>query len=87
MLNYACSVVPPGRTFLRRLINLTIGLKMPHHHRNFNLEAKADLKAWQVFLENLLPITHCSFHLLPAFIYGTKWFSEEFPQNWPYFSS
>lgn len=29
MLNFACNVVPPGRTFLRRLINLTIGLKNP----------------------------------------------------------
>lgn len=24
--NFACKVVPPGRTFLRRIINLTIGL-------------------------------------------------------------
>ena len=33
MLNFACQVVPPGRTFLRRLIHLTIGLKKPFHHR------------------------------------------------------
>lgn len=37
MLNFACSVVPPGRTFLRRLIDLTIGLKKPYHHRRLNL--------------------------------------------------
>lgn len=29
LLNFACSVVVPGRTFLRRLINLTCGLSNP----------------------------------------------------------
>lgn len=98
MLNYACCVVPPGRTFLRRLINLTIGLKKPHHHRNLNLEAKADLKAWQVFLESFngkafFPshIVHStsSLHLFTdasnlgfGGIFGTKWFSEKFSQEW-----
>lgn len=48
----AGNVIPPGRTFLRRQINLTIGLKKkPYHHRKLNLEARADLKAWAVFLE------------------------------------
>lgn len=98
MLNYACCVVPPRRTFLRRLINLTIGLKKPHHHRNLNLEAKADLKAWQVFLESFngkafFPshIVHStsSLHLFTdasnlgfGGIFGTKWFSEKFSQEW-----
>ena len=49
MLNLACYVVPSGRTFLRRPINLTIGLKKPFHHRRLILEAKADMKAWQIF--------------------------------------
>lgn len=49
MLNFACSVVPPGRTFLRRLIDLTIGLKKPYHHRRLNLQAQADLHAWGCF--------------------------------------
>lgn len=47
MLNFACNVVPPGRTFLGRLINLTIGLSKPYHHARLNSEARADLKAWQ----------------------------------------
>ena len=29
MLNFACNLISPGRTLLRRLINLTIGLKKP----------------------------------------------------------
>ena len=30
LLNFACSVVVPGRAFLRRLIDLTIGVRHPH---------------------------------------------------------
>lgn len=37
LLNFACNVVPPGRTCLRRLTNLTIGLSKPYHHTRLNL--------------------------------------------------
>ena len=30
LLNFACSVVVPGRAFLRRLIDLIIGVRKPH---------------------------------------------------------
>ena len=40
LLNFACSVVSPGRTFLRRLIDLTKGLKHPNHKKRLNKEAK-----------------------------------------------
>lgn len=50
VLNFACSVVIPGRPFLRRLCDLTIGLTRPYHHRHLNSEARADLKAWSIFL-------------------------------------
>ena len=49
-LNFACSVVRPGRTFLRRLINLTIGVQKPFYHIRLTREVKADLKAWKTFL-------------------------------------
>ena len=39
LLNFACSVVSPGRTFLRRLIDLTIGLKIQTHRKRLNSEA------------------------------------------------
>lgn len=51
MSNIAGNVIPPVSTFLKRLINLTIGLKKPYHRRKLNLEARADRKAWAVFLE------------------------------------
>lgn len=52
VLNFSCSVVPPGRTFLRRIIDLTKGLKKPFHHRRLNAEARADLEAWSIFIEH-----------------------------------
>ena len=47
MLNFSCSVVVPGRAFLRRLIYLTIGIHLPYHYVRINQEVKADLKLWQ----------------------------------------
>ena len=50
MLNFACSVVVPGRAFLRRLIDLTVGVHSPYHYVRISREVKADLKLWQSFL-------------------------------------
>ena len=52
LLAFACTVVVPGRAFLRRLYNLTCGVYEAHHHVNINKEARADLKAWHLFLKD-----------------------------------
>ena len=52
LLNFACSVVVPGRAFLRRLIDLTKGVKFPHHFIRLNKSSKADLALWQTFLDD-----------------------------------
>lgn len=52
LLNFACAVVPPGRTFLRRLIDLTKGLQKPYHLRRLTVDARADLSAWSIFIEH-----------------------------------
>lgn len=52
LLNFTCSVIMPGRTFLRRLINLTVGVKRPRYFIRLNQETKSDLQ-WQVFLFRL----------------------------------
>ena len=52
LLNFACTVVRPGRPFLRRLIDLTIGLKYPAHRRRLTKEVKQDLLVWSTFLDN-----------------------------------
>ena len=52
LLNFACSVIRPGRAFLRRLINLFIGVKELHHYVKINKEAQLDVLVWLEFLSN-----------------------------------
>lgn len=51
LLNFCCSVVVPGRAFLRRLIDLTAGTTRPHHHIRLNQAAKQDIRMWLQFLD------------------------------------
>ncbi|XP_077977132.1 uncharacterized protein LOC144432735 [Glandiceps talaboti] len=51
-LNFACRVIVPGRPFLRRLIDLTVGIKAKHHHIKLSQETKADLNTWKHFIGN-----------------------------------
>lgn len=51
-LNFACSVVVPGRAFLRHLIDGAKGIHKPHHHIKLSLAVKADLKTWLTFLDH-----------------------------------
>ena len=41
-MNFVCSVIVPGRVFLRRMINLRIGKKYPHHFIWITKEIKHD---------------------------------------------
>ena len=52
VLNFACTVIVPGRAFLRRLIDMTMGVQKPYHHIRLTRQAKYDLKVWQDFLEH-----------------------------------
>lgn len=52
LLNFACSVVTPGRVFLRRLINLTIGIKHSHYFIRLTSQAKNDLRLWDTFMSS-----------------------------------
>ena len=52
LLNFTCQVVVPGRAFLRRMIDLAIGVKKPHHHIHLSSGAKSDLMLWLRFLED-----------------------------------
>lgn len=51
LLQYCCTAVVPGRAYLRRLINLTIGVRRPHFRIRLNQQARADLMAWKFFLD------------------------------------
>jgi hypothetical protein len=50
LLNFACSIIVPGRAFLRRLIDLTIGMISPHHFIRLTNSVKDDLRVWLSFL-------------------------------------
>ena len=52
VLNFACTVIVPGRAFLRRLIDMTMGVQKPYHHIRLTRQARYDLKVWQDFLEH-----------------------------------
>ncbi|KAL5457463.1 hypothetical protein EMCRGX_G034726 [Ephydatia muelleri] len=49
-LSFAAKVVPAGRLFLRRLIDLSTTARQLHHHVTLNAEARADIKWWEDFL-------------------------------------
>lgn len=89
LLNFACAVVPPGRTFLRRIINLTRGIQKPHHHRHLDKESRGDLKAWSIFFPSGVEHTSHSLHLFTDAsylgywgVFGTKWFYGTFAEHW-----
>lgn len=51
LLNFTCSVIVPGRAFLRRMIDLTKGVHRPHHRLRLTKETKNDILVWLTFLE------------------------------------
>ncbi|MCG8048417.1 MAG: hypothetical protein N0E48_22830 [Candidatus Thiodiazotropha endolucinida] len=52
LLNFACCVICPGRAFLRRLIDLTCGIRSQNFYIRLNKEARADIKAWLTFIDS-----------------------------------
>lgn len=101
-LNFACAVVAPGRPYLRRIIDLTVGLKKSWHRRSLNISAKADLEAWSIFLHHfngralILPQLVESSTALNLFtdasdlgiggVFGTRWFYFALPHHFKAFS-
>ena len=51
-LNFACKVIPPGRPFLQRMIELTRNISKPHHHIKLNAGFFKDLEMWKQFIVN-----------------------------------
>ena len=52
LLNFTCSVVLPGRAFLRRLFDLTKGARRPHHRIRLSKACRKDISVWLTFLEH-----------------------------------
>ena len=100
-LNWACKVVRGGRTFLRRLIDLSCSLKANHHRTWLNLEAREDIKWWvnglkffhgyTNFIGDLLP-PHSEFvtdacHKGGGGLYEHDWFYVDFEADFPEYSN
>ena len=52
LLNFACLVVCPGRTFLRRLIDLIKGIANPSFYIRLHREDRADLAARKILIDS-----------------------------------
>ena len=50
-LQFATSVVMPGRAFLRRMYDLTKGINKPFHYVRLSKQVKQDLNMWYHFLK------------------------------------
>ena len=51
-LSFACKAILPGRAFIHRLIDATIGVKKPHFKVRITQNMVKDLLTWQSFLIN-----------------------------------
>lgn len=49
LLNFTCSVFVPGRPFLRRMIDLTVGVRRAHHSIRLSKGNKHDITVWLHF--------------------------------------
>ena len=95
-LSHAATAVPPGRTFLRRMIKTMKIPKRQRHHVCLNMEFQSDIQWWACFLpqwngRSILPharATH-SFKSDASGSWGCGavsdsacWFQVEWPQSW-----
>jgi hypothetical protein len=51
-LNFTCAVVLPGRAFLRRMIDLTIGVRKSFHFIRITKPVLDDMLMWEEFLQH-----------------------------------
>ena len=51
-LNFVCQVVSPGREFIRRLIDATVGIKKARYRIRIKPSMKLDLEMWLEFLNH-----------------------------------
>ena len=94
-LSHASRVIRPGRTFLRRLIDLSTTVSEPHHHIRLNNAARADIAWWITFVERWngcslatppTPSIHFNTDASGSWGFGaiwqTHWFKAQWPDNW-----
>ena len=94
-LNHASKVVKPGRSFLRRMINLLPIATHPDHFIRLNAAFRADLLWWHVFIAewngiSLIPATTVSVQVTSdasgswgcGAFWDVHWFQLPWPEEW-----
>ena len=97
-LQHACRVVKPGRSFLRRMIDLSTTACELHHHIRLNSGFRSDLEWWARFLAEWNGVrmmatlrrgpptsvvtSDASGWGAGAFSSAGKWFQHEWPESW-----
>ena len=66
ILQHACKVIRPGRSFLRRMIDLLRVSHRPHHHIRLNHQFRADLLWWRTFAAHWNWVTSLPAVMSPA---------------------
>ena len=95
ILNHAASVIGPGRTFLRGLIEALPHASAPHHHTRLNALAKADIIWWESFigpwngissLPKPIPDDYATSDASGSWgcgaYWGAEWLRLQWPQDW-----
>ena len=94
-LQFATTVVKPGRPFLRRLYDLTMQATKPHHYIRLTKSVKQDLNTWFHFLQHYngitmircpsnadSPLIHWCFQDCFWGTYGTLWIQGTWSEAW-----
>ena len=95
-LSHAATVVVPGRTFLRRMIDTMRIPKRQHHHVRLNREFQSDIHWWACFLplwngKTILPpqqVSHAFWSDASgswgcgALSHTLHWFQVQWPESW-----
>ena len=92
-LQHACRVVRAGRTFLRRMIDLSSSIRELDHWVRLNREFRSDLRWWDLFLVDWNGVAFCR-GVIPrpsdasgrwgcgAFSDRGEWFQFRWPAEW-----
>ena len=98
VLQFAIKVVPHGRPFVRRMIDLLSVTKVAYHHIRLNKDFRSDLAWWKMFVDtwNGVSLLQLTKQLVPSVnvftdasgsfgcgaIWGTLWLQGQWPTDW-----
>jgi len=100
VLQFASSVIRPGRCFLRRLYDATLGKSIPHSKIKITDGVRADLEMWLWFLKDFNGVTilppapenRVEFEIYSdasltgyGVVFNNNWFGGVWPKSWSKF--